>query len=68
MNLRESLAVNDVITTVEAHDADSASFGEIRYFVPKRGNSRVARALVRVDPMSGGVYLRQQLNHAKHDG
>nr|CAB3264696.1 putative protocadherin beta-18 [Phallusia mammillata] len=67
VDLRENLPVGEIITTVEAHDRDSNEFGQVRYFIPKRGNSLEARKLVRVDPETGRVYLNRHLNYAKHD-
>lgn len=67
MNLRENLPAGKVITSVVAHDADRGMNGQVRYFIPKAGNSVTARKLVEVDANTGVVRLRQPLDRESHD-
>ncbi|XP_002129128.2 protocadherin beta-18 [Ciona intestinalis] len=67
LNLRENLPRGEIITSVQAHDEDSGTFGQIRYFVPASGNSQTARKLIRVDPITGDVMLKQPLDREKHN-
>ncbi|CAK8673498.1 unnamed protein product [Clavelina lepadiformis] len=67
LDLRENMEPGSVITTVHATDADSGVRGEVRYFVPVSGNTRAARNLVTVDPVTGNIMLKEPLDREKHD-
>ena len=67
LELMENAQPGFIITTVHAEDADSGTFGDLRYFLPGTGNNQVALDLVTVDSITGEVTLKQSLDREKHN-
>ena len=66
MTWPENLNSGKLIAQVRASDADSEDSGTLRYSISRRNND-IALQLLRVNPETGDVILKQTLDREIHD-